>query len=95
MLFFVKVRINMDKLQELGMKLSEGELDTTDLISTYCVKDDPTVGLNIWEAENEDDFRIKFEPHKAYYSEIMELFPVITPEESKELLMSQFQPTPM
>jgi hypothetical protein len=89
MLFFVKVRINVDKLEELGHKLSSGELDITPIQSTYCVQDDPTVGLNIWEAEDQADFEARFEPHKAYYADVMEITPVMTPEESQKMLMEQ------
>jgi hypothetical protein len=89
MLFFVKVRINLKKMVELGQKLQSGELDRSNLRSTYCLKDDPSVGINIWEADDRNDFNMKFKPHKEYYSEILEITPVIKPEESFQILMKQ------
>jgi hypothetical protein len=88
MLFFVKVRLDTGKMVELGKKLQAGELPTHP-VSTYCVKDDPTVGLNIWEAEDRVDFDRVFAPHREYYSEIMEVTPVILPQESMAILMKQ------
>jgi hypothetical protein len=89
MLFFVKVRIDVKKLEELGQKLQSGELDTSQLKSTYCLKEDPSVGLNIWEAEDRKTFEQVFAPHKAYYAEVMEVVPVILPQEAQILLMKQ------
>jgi hypothetical protein len=89
MLFFVKVRIDINKLAELGEKLQSGELDKSSLKSTYCLQDDPAVGLNIWEAKDKKDFEIKFEPHREYYAEVLEIAPVILPAESQKLLMAQ------
>jgi hypothetical protein len=57
--------------------------------STYCIKDDPTVGLSIWEADDKADFDKKFEPHKKYYADVLEITPVIPAEESKKILMEQ------
>jgi hypothetical protein len=91
MLFFVKVRIDVSKLAELGQKLQRGELDTSRVKSTYCIKDDPSVGLNIWEAENQEDFEKAFEPHKAYYADVMEITPVIPPEEAQTILMEHLR----
>jgi hypothetical protein len=79
----------MNKLAELGQKLQSGELDTSNIKSTHCIKDDPTVGLNIWEAGDKADFDKKFEPHKKYYAEVMEITPVIPVEESQKILMEQ------
>jgi hypothetical protein len=89
MLFFVKVRVDKSKLNELGQKLQSGELDTSPVLSTFCIKDDPAVGLNIWEAADRSDLDRKFKPHKKYYSEVLEITPVIKPEESFQLLMKQ------
>jgi hypothetical protein len=86
MLFFVKVRIDVAQMPEMGSKLRSGELDKSNLRSTYCLKDDPSVGLNIWEADSEEDFRRVFAPHKAYYKEVYEVTPVITPQESMAIL---------
>lgn len=89
MLFFVKVRIDLNKLKELGKKLEKGELDLGNILSTYCLKDDPSVGINIWEADNIEEFECAFEPHKKYYVDVIEVTPVITPEESQKLLLEQ------
>ena len=89
MFFFVKVRIDLNKLSELGHKLQKGELDISSIRSTYCIKDDPSVGLNIWEAEDKEDFEMKFKPHKEYYTDVIEIVPVITPDEAKKYLIIQ------
>lgn len=88
MLFFVKVRIDLNKLADLGQKLQRGEFETHPL-STYCLKDDPSVGLNIWEAEDQEDFDNKFAPHRAFYADVMEVTPVITAGEAQKVLMDQ------
>jgi hypothetical protein len=87
MQFFVKVRVDTNKLAEFGRKLQAGELPTHPLI-TYCLKDDPSVGLNIWEAEDEEGFEKAFAPHREFYSEILEISPVILPQESMKMLMN-------
>lgn len=88
MLFFVKVRINLDQLTRFAQDLQNGSI-TTHPVNTWCLKDDPTVGLNIWEAESRQAFEAAFAPHKAFYSEIFEVTPVITAQESQKLLMEQ------
>jgi len=89
MLFFVKVRIDVGKMPELGQKLASGELDKSCLKSTFCIQNDPSVGLNIWEAADREDFERVFAPHRQYYAEVMEITPVIRPEEAMQLLMRQ------
>jgi hypothetical protein len=86
MLFFVKVRVDVTKLAELGQKLRAGALRTHP-VSTYCLQADPAVGLNIWEAESQEAFEQAFAPHKEYYSAVMEIVPVITPLEAQKILM--------
>lgn len=88
-LFFVKVRIDVAKLQELGEKLQKGELDTSNILSTYCVKNDPTVGLNIWQAKDQKDFDKKFAPHKEYYAEVIEITEVVRPEQAMQFIMKK------
>lgn len=88
MLFFVKVRIDVSKLAELGRKMQNGEFSTHPT-STYCLKDDPSVGLNIWEAADFDDFERKFAPQREYYVEVFEVTPVITATEAQQLLVKQ------
>ena len=89
MLFFVKVRIDMDKLGDLGQKLLNNELDLSNILSTYCLQDDPSVGISIWQSENRKEFDRAFAPHKEFYSEVIEVTPVITPEESQKILMKK------
>jgi hypothetical protein len=88
MLFFVKVRIDLSKLAVLGQKMQKGEL-TTHPNSTFCLKDDPSVGLNIWEADDLEDFEQKFSQHREYYSDVYEVTPVITAVEAQQLLVKQ------
>jgi hypothetical protein len=89
MLFFVKVRIEISKMAEMGQKLQSGELDTSQLMMTYCVKDDPEVGLNIWYADSETNFEDVFAPHRAFYKEVIEIIPVITPMDSMKLILEK------
>lgn len=86
MYFFVKVRFDAMKLLEFGKKLQGGAI-TTHPLSTYCLMDDPSIGLNIWEAQDRDDFEKVFAPHREFYAEIIEIAPVITPQESMKILM--------
>ena len=88
MLFFVKVRIDVRKLAGLGRKIQSGEFNTHPT-STYCLKDDPSVGLSIWEAADFEDFERKFAPHREYYAEVYEVTPVITAAEAQQLLVKQ------
>jgi hypothetical protein len=90
MLFFVKVRVDMSKLVELGQKMQRGEFKTHPM-STYCLKEDPSVGLNIWEAADLEDFKQKFAPHREYYSEVFEITPVLTAVEAQQVLMKQIK----
>lgn len=85
MLFFVKVRIDVSKLAEFGRKIQSGEFNSHPQ-STYCLKDDPAVGLNIWEAESFEDFERKFAPQREYYAEIHEVTPVISATEAQQML---------
>ncbi len=88
MLFFVKVRVDINKLAEFGQKLQTGVLRTHP-VSTYCLQADPAVGLNIWEAKDQEAFEKAFAPHREYYSAVMEITQVITPQEAQKILMEQ------
>jgi hypothetical protein len=90
MLFFVKVRIDVSKLAEMGRKIQSGEF-TAHPTSTYCLRDDPAVGLNIWEAADLEDFERKFAPQRGYYAEVYEVTPVITATEAQQLLVKQMR----
>jgi hypothetical protein len=85
MYYFVKCRINVAKMAEFGKKLQNGEIPSHP-ISTFCLKDDPSVGLNIWEAVDEVSFNEAFKPHREFYAEVLEISPVITPQEAMNLL---------
>ena len=90
MYFFVKVRVDVHKMAAFGQKLQSGAI-TTHPLSTYCLEDDPSIGLNIWEAEDLAGFEKAFLPHREFYSEIIEVAPVITSQEAMKALMSQMR----
>ncbi len=86
MYFFVKVRVDVKKLAVLGRKMQDGSLTSHPLI-TYCLKEDPAVGINIWEAADRPAFEQAFAPHREFYSEVIEIAPVITPQDAMAALM--------
>jgi len=86
-LFFVKVRIDIAQMEEMGRRLADGSLDRSALRSTHCHRFDPEVGLNIWEADTPAEFRQRFAPHRAYYRDVIEVTPVITSGEAMQLLL--------
>ena len=88
-LFLVKVRIDTSKMMELGQKLQTGELDTGMIKFTYCVKNDPAVGVSLWMAKDQNEFNDLFAPHKEYYKEVLEVIPAIKPEEAMTLIMQE------
>jgi hypothetical protein len=88
MLFFVKVQVDVNKLAELGQKLQAGAFHAHP-VSTYCLESDPTIGLNIWEAESREAFEQAFAPQREYYSAVLEIAPVITPQEAQKILVAQ------
>lgn len=85
--FFVKVRIDVAKMPELGQKLQSGELDTSNTLITYCIKDDPSVGVSIWKANSKEEFENVFSKHRLYYKEVMEVTPVVAPTEAMNLIL--------
>jgi hypothetical protein len=87
MLFFVKARVDIDRLAEYGQKLQAGAIDTHP-ISTYCLADEPTIGLNIWEAEDRESFEEAFAPHSEY-SKVLEVVPVVTAQAAQRILMER------
>ncbi|MGD2033678.1 MAG: hypothetical protein PVF73_01380 [Bacteroidales bacterium] len=89
--FFVKVRIDTAKMTEFGQKLQNGEIDTSHTIMTYCIKDDPAVGLSFWHADSQKSFEDVFAQHRVYYKEVTEVIPVITPMDSMKLIMENLQ----
>lgn len=89
MLFLAKVRIDEGKIMELGKKLETGELDKSNIKITHCLKEDPAVGVSIWEADTKESFEAKIAPFKEYYKEIYEISQVVLPEESMKMLMDK------
>ena len=87
MLFFVKVRIDSNKLAELGAKLQTGELDTSHIVHTHCFREDPAVGMSIWEVEDFATLENELKPFQPYYAETMEIIPVVTTNEAQIMLM--------
>lgn len=84
--FFVKVRIDVTKMIEFGQKLQNGEIDTSHTILTYCIKDDPTVGLNFWYADTVEEFEKVLAQYRTYYKEIIEIIQVVTPMNAMKLI---------
>ncbi len=89
MKFLVKVRVDLKTMMEFGQKLEKGELDRSCVMGeTYCIKNDPAVGYSIWEAEDENEFDMKFIPWKKYYEEV-EVDEVLSPNEAMKILISK------
>ena len=89
--FFVKVRIDTTKMMEFGQKLQNGEIDTSHTIMTYCIKDDPTVGLNFWRTDTIEEFEKVLAQYRPYYKEIMETIQVITPMDAMKMIMENMK----
>ena len=71
MKYLVKVKVNVSTMMEFGQKLQKGELDRSCIRGeTYCLKDDPSIGYSIWEAETKEEFENKFHPWRQYYSNV-------------------------
>ena len=93
MFFFVKVRIDATKMFEFGQKLQNGEIDTSHTMMTYCLKEDPMVGLNFWHMDNENEFDEVLAQYKPYYKEIIEIMRVITPMNAMKLIIENMKNT--
>ncbi len=88
-LFLVKVRIDTTRMMEFGEKLNSGELDTSMIKFTYCIKNDPTVGVSLWTAKDKDEFEEFFTPHKEFYKQVIEISSAIKPDEAMALIMQE------
>jgi hypothetical protein len=88
-LFWVKARIDERKLNQFGRLLQSGMLDTSMIKLTYCIKDDPTVGISLWEVENRKELKTRMEPHKKFYRDILEISEAILPEEAMERIITR------
>jgi hypothetical protein len=91
MLFFVKVRIDTAKMMEFGQKLQNGEIDTSHTIMTYCIQNDPTVGLNFWYADTKEEFQKILEQYQPFYKEILETIQVVTPMNAMQLIIENMK----
>jgi hypothetical protein len=89
MYFLVKVRVDVSKMAEFGKRLANREFDNSSIRSTFCLKNDPTVGYSVWETKDEAEFEKKFNPYRPFYKEI-EISPVVLPTEAQELIIKQF-----
>jgi hypothetical protein len=91
MFFFVKIRIDTSKMLEFGQKLQSGELDTSHTIMTFCVKDDPTVGISFWQAGSQNGFEEVFNQHREYYEDVIDIIPVTTPGEAMKTILEKMK----
>ena len=89
--YFVKVRIDTAKMMEFGQKLQHGEIDTSHTVMTYCIQDDPTVGLNFWQVESPEEFDKVLMQYKLYYKEIIETVQVVTPMNAMKLILENMK----
>jgi hypothetical protein len=89
--FFVKVRIDTSKMLEFGQKLQSGELNTSNTIATYCINDDPEVGLSFWQSDSTESFEEVFAKHKPHYKDIIEVIPMITPGKAMTMIMAKMR----
>ncbi len=90
-MFLAKVRIDVDKMAEFGLKLGSGELDRSHIVFTYCLKDDPSVGLSLWNAEDRRHFDRLIAPHAVYYREIIDVQEAVKPEEAMRLILEEMK----
>jgi hypothetical protein len=89
MKYLVRVRVNTATMAEFGEKLQKGELDRSCIRGeTYCLQNDPAVGMSIWEAESDIDFKAIFNSWKPYYEKV-EIQKVISPLEAMKSLLSR------
>jgi hypothetical protein len=88
MLYLVKVRVEIKTLAEFGRALREGRLDRSSIVATYCLEDDPAVGLGILEVADERELARKLDPWRPFYAEA-EVSRLVTPAEAEQLLLQQ------
>lgn len=90
MVFFVRARIDLEKMNELGRKLQNGELDRSLIKTIYCLQSEPSIGLSFWEADSRESFEEVFRTHREFYRET-EVEPVLTSMEAQQILIRQMQ----
>lgn len=91
MFFYGKVKVNTEMLQEFGQKLSDNELQRNHVKFSFCLKNHPEIGLNIWEADSRAELEKILLTYKPYFSEIIEIKELITPQESFAFLIQETQ----
>ncbi|MFZ0454794.1 MAG: hypothetical protein WCE54_11675 [Ignavibacteriaceae bacterium] len=91
MFFYGKVKVNMDMLSEFGQKLSNNELNRSHVRAAFCLKENPEIGLNIWEAESRAELEKILITYKPYFSQVIEIKELITPQESFAFLIQEIQ----
>lgn len=78
MLFYVKIKLRMDKMGEMLEKSSKGEIPSPAKYSTiYCSSSDPGLGYSIFNVESKahlDEILDKLKP----YSEVYEVDNIVT-----------------
>jgi hypothetical protein len=89
MLFYIKARIDVSKMAEFGQKLFSGELERSQTVSSYCLKDDPEVGINIWETENKEELDKLLSQYRPYFSDVIEVKEVIKPMDAFVVLQKK------
>lgn len=87
MLLFVKARVRLETLSEFGRKLASGEFGPSPVKWTFCVEDDLSVGLSLWEVASMADFETRFAQQQAYYSELIEVRTVLPAADAMRRLM--------
>lgn len=87
MLLIVKARVRRETIPELGRKLASGELGPSPVKWTFCLEDDPAVGVTLWEVEDLAAFQARFEKLRPYYAELIEVRPVLTAQEAMKRLV--------
>lgn len=87
MLLFVKARVRTDTLAEFGRKLATGEFGPSPVKWTFCLQDDPSVGLSLWEVASLADFEARFAQQQPYYAELIEVRTLLSAAEAMTRLL--------
>jgi hypothetical protein len=90
MLFLVRVRVNVSRMTEFGQTLESGQLDRSAVKATYCLREEPAVGMGMWDVVDEEELERKLGPWRRYY-ESVEIQQVVTPNEAMALLSQRSQ----
>jgi hypothetical protein len=89
MLLFVKARVRRETLPEFGRKLAAGEFGPSPVAWTFCLAEDPAVGLSLWEVASMADFEARFALQRPYYDDLLEVREVVTAPEAMRRLMTR------